>query len=70
MAIESEVSVLLLFMLIVLVILQGRNHFVRFLPQLITKRRQRKARVLILYTSMLENRHACSLAQTAKPKFC
>ena len=34
------------------------NRFVQFLPQLITKRRQHKACVLILYTSMLENRYA------------
>ena len=32
MDIESKVSVLLLFMLFVLVIFQGRNRFVRFLP--------------------------------------
>ena len=42
MDIENEVSVLLLFMLIALVIFQDRNRFVRFLPQLIWKRRQRK----------------------------
>ena len=48
----------LVFVLIVLVIFQGRNRFVQFLPQLITKRWQQKARVLILYTSMLENRRA------------
>ena len=49
-------------------IFQSHNRYVRFLTQLIRKRRQRKACVFILYTLMLENQHAG--AQTAKPKLC